>query len=989
MHQLKTKYAIAMVIVGLIFNVWLVAATPAQQPNIVLIISDDAGYVDFGFQGSQVIPTPNLDQLASRGVRFTNAYIQSVCSPSRAILATGQYGGRFGYEQNIPSSSAVIGTTRTIGLDPEQTTVFDRMKGLGYQNLAVGKWHLGLHADNVQGNTLIAPGNRPTQQGVDEFFGLLGGSRPYFIGDQNSQSNRLIIETLDGAGIVQETIVENNFAGQYITDVIGNGTADYISSHYKQGPFFVYSSFTAPHTPMQATIADLATIDILSPGLSGNRRIYAAMQLAMDRAIGNILNRIDDPNNDGNTEDSIAEETLVIFINDNGGDCCDSNTNSSFNGNLKNGKGSIWEGGIRVPMLMAGAGIDPGNKGSEFAPPVHAGDIVATCFAVGGGQIEPDFFDGVNLLPFINGTSAGTPHDIVYIRRPSNLGLACRSGDFKLYHDRNNGFALFNLVSNPGENLSQNLIGQMPELVESLKRQVTDFDVQFVKRRWSSDNLDSDEFRFLEGAFASANWDTLNAWSNLTDDNGDGQSRLRADDGNSSTTLIFRAKNGGDYVATNNLTRANGLEFMANRIRFVTRPEGLNGTRNGVIDGLPVMLAASPKGVQPEIELDSFDDSANFMTFDWQADLLLYDDLTIAGSGNDVYIFSGNISEYRENRSLLKTGTSSVRFQGTNSIGGCIEINQGSLIAASSDALGTANLIVAGDGTLVVEQPFLLSENRILSGDGEVLGDVINSGVVAPGNSKTNGTLNIVGQFVQTNSSTLDIHVGGINSNEFDQLSVTESVNLAGQLSVEVGEILDVGTELQIISGDIVGTFDDVAFAGEGSWTIDYREDGVWIIAQTAKSEVTPVSSIVVTNGQTLSGDVSDLLDADDSALVLASAAPSQSAPFPLEFLATGVLSNTNPGQLNIAIEASANSSNLGFALEAFNVEASEFELIGVADLGIDDQAMTFQFSNPSQFIDQTNNQIVIRLQTNPVGPVMLFPWNVSLDQLVWLSSGQ
>ena len=974
-------------LLGVVLTFGLAAFAFGQQPNIVLIVADDAGFVDFGFQGSSVIPTPSLDQLASQGVRFSNAYIQSVCSPSRAILATGLYGGRFGYEQNIPSSSAVIGTSRTIGLAPEQTTVFDRLKGLGYQNFVVGKWHLGLHADDVQGNTLIAPGNRPTQQGVDEFFGLLGGSRPYFVGDQNSLPNRLIVETLNGFGAVQETIVEGNFAGQYITDVIGDKTSEYISNQAGQGPFFVFSSFTAPHTPLQAKPDDLAAIDAMNLGLSGNRRVYAAMQFAMDRAIGNILARIDDPNNDGDTRDSIADETLIFFINDNGGDCCDSNTNASFNGNLRNGKGSIFEGGVRVPMLVAGAGINPASQGTDFEPAVHAGDIVATCFAAGGGAIEPGMFDGVDLRPFVNGTAVGDPHDVVYLRRPSNLGIACRSGDFKLFHDRNNGFALFDLSTNPGENFGQNLINQMPELVDSLKRRVTDFDVQFVKRRWSSDNLDANEFRFLEGAFQSANWNTLNAWSNLTDDNNDGERRLREDDGNSSTRLIFRAKNGGDFVATNNLTRANGLEFMANNIRFITRPEGLNGSRNGIINGLPVLLAASPDGQQPAIQLDSFDASTEFMTFEWQSELMLYDDIAVSGNGNDVYIFSGNISEYRAARNLTKTGNSILRLQGNNAISGTIEINQGTIRASTPAALGSANLKIMNPGILNVDQTLQLQGERVLSGDGQLIANLTNEGIVSAGSDKAHGTLSLQGEYLQTINGTLQIDVNDVN--QFDQLAVSQNASLAGELVIDIGSEIAAGTEIQVVTvdGNVNGTFNTFVFSGPGSWQVDYREDGVWIVSTNAKSDPTNIDSILISNGQELFGDVTDLEDSDDNNYVILADAPSATFS-PIDFIATASLPNDAPSSISLEIESAANTTNLSLTVEAFNFDESEFQLVAEESLADEQQSQVFKFpSDSTHFVQDSTNQIVVRLQIRPEAPILFFPWQYSLDRMVWLSN--
>jgi len=395
-------------LVSLFSFVGLIALFPqstlAQQSNVIVILSDDAGWADFGFQGSTKIATPNLDALAEVGVRFSNAYAGSVCAPSRASLLTGQYQNRFGLDFNIPGDNSVIGTGQTIGLAPDQVTMFDRMKSSGYTTGTIGKWHLGEHADNAQNGVLIQAGNRPAQQGIDEFFGILNGSRGYFVGTQ-SGSGALITETRGSNGAVVATNVESQYNGQYVTDVFGQASVDFIDRHYQSdNPFMLYTSCTAPHTPIQATSEDLAAIDAMGNGLTGNRRTYAAMQLAMDRAVGDILTKLDDPNGDGDVSDSIRSDTLIVFANDNGGDCCDSGPNGSSNWPLRHGKGSSYEGGSRVPMIIASAGVDESAFGTTFDAPVHLNDVLPTIVAAAGGSIASDETDGVDLLPHINGS---------------------------------------------------------------------------------------------------------------------------------------------------------------------------------------------------------------------------------------------------------------------------------------------------------------------------------------------------------------------------------------------------------------------------------------------------------------------------------------------------------------------------------------------------------------------------------------------------------
>ncbi|MEO0531085.1 MAG: sulfatase-like hydrolase/transferase, partial [Planctomycetota bacterium] len=432
------------------------------QPNVVLIISDDAGWADYGFMRNAtsaanpgnrgIVPTPHLDAIAGAGVTFTNAYTGSVCSPSRAMITTGQYGTRFGYGSNIQGGTGAINTAATVqGLPTSAVTIWERMQAVGYDTAAVGKWHIGEHANG--GGQL---GNRPENQGVEHFEGLWGGSRGYFVdGATGTQALRRTVS--DGAGSVSSNaVVESQYTGQYVTDVFGDQSADYIRDQATNDsdPFFLYTSFTAPHTPMQATASDLAFIDSLNePGFTGTRRTYAAMQYAMDRNVGKILDALNDPNGDGNTSDSVADNTLLLFINDNGGDCCDVGPNASNNGDLRNGKGSQFEGGMRVPMLVAGAGVNAAARGTVSEDLVHAIDLVPTAFSgAGGGAFAPtEVIDGKNLLPYINNEMPGVAHEDLFISRFNNQQSAVRKGPWKYMYQNGTGYQLYNLDSDLDE----------------------------------------------------------------------------------------------------------------------------------------------------------------------------------------------------------------------------------------------------------------------------------------------------------------------------------------------------------------------------------------------------------------------------------------------------------------------------------------------------------------------------------------------------------
>ncbi|MEM6854749.1 MAG: sulfatase-like hydrolase/transferase, partial [Planctomycetota bacterium] len=291
------------------------AQTATSSPNVIVIVSDDAGWADYGFmrdadaaadpRNRGAVPTPFLDQLAGNGVVFTNGYTAAVCSPSRAALTTGQYGARIGYEQNISGDfSAIDSGDQVVGLPTEAITIWERMQSVGYDTAAVGKWHIGAHTDGA-----TEQGNRPQNQGVEEFRGLIGGSRGYFAGSATSEGQRLIETLSDGqGGVTTNRVTENELNGQHVTDIFGDQSADYIRDKAgNEEPFFLYTSFTAPHTPLQATPEHLAAIDALNdPSFTGNRRTYAAMQYAMDRNVGKMLAALEDPDGDPNTDDGIA-----------------------------------------------------------------------------------------------------------------------------------------------------------------------------------------------------------------------------------------------------------------------------------------------------------------------------------------------------------------------------------------------------------------------------------------------------------------------------------------------------------------------------------------------------------------------------------------------------------------------------------------------------------------------------------------------------------
>jgi arylsulfatase A-like enzyme len=421
--------------------------TEARPPNVVLILSDDAGYADFSFQGTRRFPTPHIDTLAARGVQFTQAYVSaSVCSPSRAGLITGRYQQRFGHEHNFPSNSGP-----EVGLAVGERTLADALGDHGYRTIGLGKWHLG-----------YGPDMHPLERGFDHYHGFLQGSRSYWPDETDAKRQH----QEDG-----ETLDED-FA--YVTDHLGERAAGYVADHAHE-PFFLYLSFTAVHTPMHALEPDLAAVEDVQVE---KRRKLAAMTVAMDRAVGQVLAAL--------REHDLERDTLLVFVNDNGGAW----NNGSSNGALRGTKGTPYEGGVRVPMLAQWPGVLP--AGTVYDLPVSTLDLFATALAAAGPAAATDpsssadrghlELDGVDLVPFLTGRARGRPHEALFWRRRTNQ--AVRVGDWKLVIDQGMRPVLFDLAEDPGE--SRDLAAEHPDVVRELADRFERWATELVPPGWGS-----------------------------------------------------------------------------------------------------------------------------------------------------------------------------------------------------------------------------------------------------------------------------------------------------------------------------------------------------------------------------------------------------------------------------------------------------------------------------------------------------------------------
>ncbi len=412
------------------------AQNNSSSPNFILIVADDLGFADLSLNGSNQIPTPNIDRLAQEGVNFTRGYVSApVCAPSRAGLITGKNQVKFGFDNNLASNQPGF-DPEFMGLPVAEKTIAERLKPLGYVSGLIGKWHLG------EGDRF-----HPLNRGFDEFWGYQGGGHDYFTSNPN------------GKGYLSP--IECNYKTPqpitYITDDKGDECVNFIRRH-KEQPFFLFASFNAPHAPMQATEADLKLFSHIQ---NEKRRTYCAMVHRLDVNVGRILEAL---KNEG-----LEENTLVVFISDNGGPC---DQNASLNAPLNGQKGILLEGGIRVPFIMKWKGQLPEDK--TYRHPVISLDFAPTFLELAGGKIaEEDNFDGVNLIPFLTGQNLGKPHETLNWR--FTISAAIQHENWKLVRLPDRLPMLYNLTEDISE---QNDVAlQNMDRTKTMLKQLGEWDV--------------------------------------------------------------------------------------------------------------------------------------------------------------------------------------------------------------------------------------------------------------------------------------------------------------------------------------------------------------------------------------------------------------------------------------------------------------------------------------------------------------------------------
>ena len=446
-----------------------VSAQSTRPPNIIVILADDQGYGDLGCYGSPYIRTPNIDRMAREGLRCTDFYAQSLCGPSRAALLTGSYPARNSLNFNhLPRAKT--------GIHPNEITIPELLKSANYATQAIGKWHLGDAKEFL-----------PSRNGFDHWFGLPYSNDmwPYHpkvtrVGSENATAKavreRAEATGFDGQGqhyppdwfpplplIRDEQVIETNPDQSQLTARYTDEAIQFITAN-RARPFFLYLAHSMPHVPL------FPGKDFANKSLRGR---YGDVIEEIDHSTGRILAVLKEFNLDNNT--------LVIYTSDNG-PWLPYGIDAGSAGPLRGAKGSVWEGGIRVPAIFRWPGRIPANTVTSAVAATL--DFLPTFAAAASIKLPTDrTIDGRNLLPLLTGATQQSPHEHFYYfdtaiqytpetgRPVSNSNLrAIRSGRWKLHLSTN---SLYDLQSDIGE--SKDVAGRHPELVETLKQSAAKF----------------------------------------------------------------------------------------------------------------------------------------------------------------------------------------------------------------------------------------------------------------------------------------------------------------------------------------------------------------------------------------------------------------------------------------------------------------------------------------------------------------------------------
>lgn len=390
--------------------------TSGRKPNVIFFLADDLGYGDLGCYGGADVQTPRIDQLANEGTRFEQFYVTApVCLPSRISYLTGRHYNR-GAEPNV-------------GMAASETTMAEMFSAAGYRTGMFGKWHLGARR-----------ANSPNAQGFDEFVGFKQGamdnySHYYYYG-----------------GLVRHVLFRDenplHEEGAYFPDIVVRESTTFIERN-KDQPFFLYVPFNLPHYPLQAPVADVTRFSHIDDPV---RRAFVASTWSLDQRVGQILDVVD--------RLGLNEDTIIVFASDHGPSNEERGGGGSA-GPFRGHKGTLWEGGIRVPCMIRWPGQVP--SGETRPQPVMSTGLLPTLAEFAHVGLPSQKLDGHSLSPIIaSGTAAPPQRRLHWIHNDS---VAVREGSWKLVIEKDKG-TLTDLVKDPGERV--NLFNQQPELVQRL-----------------------------------------------------------------------------------------------------------------------------------------------------------------------------------------------------------------------------------------------------------------------------------------------------------------------------------------------------------------------------------------------------------------------------------------------------------------------------------------------------------------------------------------
>lgn len=419
----------------------LAVAADATKPNIVLIVSDDQGYPDLGCIGSKPILTPTLDRLAAEGVRGTNFYVTwPACTPSRGSILTGRFPQRNGlydmvrndmvnYEHQYTAEEYAVSPEMTLGLDPREITLGDVLRAAGYATGAIGKWDMG------QAKRYL-----PLQRGFDFFYGHGNNGIDYYTHERYG-----IPSMFRGNSRTQED------RGTYATDVFKREALAFVAQSTSR-PFFLYLAFNAPHGAssfgkpgIQAPPEYLAMY--AESKIPEKVRPFAAAVTCMDAAIGEILAALE--------KSGRAKNTLILFLSDNGG------SGNGGNAPLRGHKGTMWEGGLRVPFIAWWPGHLPAGKVTDAF--LTSLEFMPTLAAAAGTKPPAVPVDGFDMLPILRGESPSPRSEMFWQRRADR---AARVGNWK-WLESAKGSGLYDLAKDIGE--TKDLSAERPDILAMVK----------------------------------------------------------------------------------------------------------------------------------------------------------------------------------------------------------------------------------------------------------------------------------------------------------------------------------------------------------------------------------------------------------------------------------------------------------------------------------------------------------------------------------------